>query len=417
MSWQVKDEITELNNLKAAIDKIRDQLFINSNQANLPSSTLIGGATGSGAPLGAGMWTGLHAFQPDNNITITDIDLFTGIPTLFFNRIHITASNMVVKKNFFGSADIQWIEGALNDGQYIILKPTTGESFTLRQGGNIYLAADLLVNDTEFVICIFYENQQSPDNEGNWICHKVGTGGAGGSGYDTIQDEGVSQIQRSTMNFVGAGVVASDDFFGSKTTITSPGATGSQTPWLGDQNAVGFFLFNMPRLEMNLAGTAFLENIGGGLHSAVPAGQIFEWQIAAGLVEMALLPTGLELNVNLDMNLNFIKFQAIGIPAPPAGLEKRFLFCDTTDFDKLKARSGTAIIDLEGLITNMGNLNNSAITVDLNFVASSFATVNFDANNISLSATAGFQTLPPNPIAFINIKVGGANFKIPYYSP
>ncbi len=411
MSWQVKDEITELNNLKSQIEKIRDQLFINNNQANLPSSTLIGGATGSGAPLGAGMWTGLHAFQPDNNITITDIALFTGIPTLFFNRIHITASSMVVKKNFFGSADIQWIEGALNDGQYIILKPTTGENFTLKTGGNIHLPADVLVNDTEFVICIFYENQKSPDNEGNWICHKIGTGGA--SGYDIIQDEGVSQTQRTVINFVGAGVVADD--FGGKTRVTIPGASGSQTPWLQDVSAAGFFLFNVPRIEFNLAGTQFQQAEAGGLQWVLPSGNVYEWAIG-NIDQMGLTSTELGLNVNLDMNLNFIKFQAIGIPPPPGGLEKRFLFCDSADFDKLKARSGTAIIDLEGLITNMGNLNNSAITVDLNFVFFSLATINFDGANVALSANTAGGTLPPRPVAFINIKVGGGNFKIPYYN-
>ena len=93
------------------------------------------------------------------------------------------------------------------------------------------------------------------------------------------------------------------------------------------------------------------------------------------------------------------------------------MFCDATDFDKLKARTPTGIIDLEGAITNLGNIQNTALSADLKFPASSFFTVDYDPNNIALTATAGFQILPGNPVAFINIKVGGANFKIPYYSP
>ncbi len=418
MSWQVKDEITEINNLRGQIEKIRDQLFINSNQANLPSSQIVGGPSGNQAPLGAGMWTGLHTFQPDNEVVITNIELFTGLPTGSWDRIHITASSMVVAQALLGS-DIKWIEGALNDGQYIIIKPKSGDTITLKTGGNIYIPADLTVNDSELIICIFYEDQQSPDAEGNWVIHKQSAGGS--SGYNTIQDEGVSQTQRTTMNFVGAGVTASDDFFGSKTTITIPGAAGSQSPLLVNVDADQHNIFDLSGLFFDQAITkGLIPNAGGFVLFDTDNTHGIDFIIGTGvggLPQMGVINGEVGLNVNLDMNLNYIKFQAIGIPPPPGGLEKRFLFSDAADFDKLKARSSTAIIDLEGLVTNMGNLNNSQITQDLNFVAASFATVDYDPNNIALTATGGFATLPGNPVAFINIKVGGASFKIPYYSP
>lgn len=50
------------------------------------------------------------------------------------------------------------------------------------------------------------------------------TAGAGGSGYTTVQDEGSSLTARSTINFVGGGVTATDD--GSKTVVTIPTGTG-----------------------------------------------------------------------------------------------------------------------------------------------------------------------------------------------
>lgn len=49
-------------------------------------------------------------------------------------------------------------------------------------------------------------------------------GSAGGSGYDTVEDEGTPLTQRSTMNFVGAGVTVTDD--GSETVVTIPGGGG-----------------------------------------------------------------------------------------------------------------------------------------------------------------------------------------------
>lgn len=48
---------------------------------------------------------------------------------------------------------------------------------------------------------------------------------AGAGGYSTIEDEGVSLTQRTTMNFVGAGVTATDA--GGKTVVTIPGGGGS----------------------------------------------------------------------------------------------------------------------------------------------------------------------------------------------
>ena len=50
-------------------------------------------------------------------------------------------------------------------------------------------------------------------------------GGGGGSGYTTVENEGTPLTQRTTINFVGAGVTAAD--VGSKTVVTINGGTGS----------------------------------------------------------------------------------------------------------------------------------------------------------------------------------------------
>lgn len=54
----------------------------------------------------------------------------------------------------------------------------------------------------------------------NPVMHDGGGGGAGG-GYDTIEDEGVPLVQRTTIDYVGAGVAAAD--VGGLTRITIPG--------------------------------------------------------------------------------------------------------------------------------------------------------------------------------------------------
>ena len=62
------------------------------------------------------------------------------------------------------------------------------------------------------------------------------------------------------------------------------------------------------------------------------------------------------------------------------------------------AGSLVASIDDEGLDLNVNEI------------------IDFGGNAISLTAGSGFQSLPANPVGFINIKVGGANYRVPYYT-
>lgn len=48
-----------------------------------------------------------------------------------------------------------------------------------------------------------------------------------GSGYATVRDEGTALTQRTTLNFAGAGVTATDDAANSRTLVTIPGGSGS----------------------------------------------------------------------------------------------------------------------------------------------------------------------------------------------
>jgi hypothetical protein len=63
---------------------------------------------------------------------------------------------------------------------------------------------------------------------GAW--HPMSGGGGGGGGITVVQDEGVALPVQTTLNFVGAGVTATNDAGGSRTTVTiSGGGAGSVT--------------------------------------------------------------------------------------------------------------------------------------------------------------------------------------------
>ncbi len=92
----------------------------------------------------------------------------------------------------------------------------------------------------------------------------------------------------------------------------------------------------------------------------------------------------------------------------------------TSDLDP----SATQVRNLGSTSLRWGNIFGKTLNVDANSSTASAITIpngggiiDFDANAISIGATAGFDALPAKPVAFINIEVGGADYRIPYYSP
>ncbi len=61
---------------------------------------------------------------------------------------------------------------------------------------------------------------------------KVLENGAATGGGHTIQDEGVDLAARTHLNFIGAGVTATDNAGTDATDITIPGGGGSVPPWI-----------------------------------------------------------------------------------------------------------------------------------------------------------------------------------------
>jgi len=496
MSWQVKDEATELDRLRNDLNKIRDQLFISNFATGLPSGFLVGGVSGQGSPLGSGFWS-LVGFQTDANVTITDVDT-TGVSTGVFDKINITTSNMIVKAGG-GSSNIKFIQGTLNDGQFIIIKPQTGTTKTLKTGGNINISGDVVISDKEFVMAIFYEEQTSPDSNGNYVIHKFGTAVAPTSFYQTIQDEGTPLTQRPTFNFTGTAVTAVDDagnnrtninitagigveFFGPWTaphtagifslidldfiTFFSPlGAIGIQRAGVGpvgleyealasgahdffvNRGVVGFpivgitqtgVFVNFPITMANPGNRNIFMGLDGNIVDLQDINQMRDLFFNANgtpftnsrqlggefLGVFVNVPTGKQFNVDFNgvAEWQFTNQALVGGSVLSSILLQSFFLLAPQPFaplfdGELRNVSGDLKAASGGLIFDFTKANPTAMGQDIVFPGASGFTIDFDGSNISLSATAGFQTLPANPLLFLIVKLGGATVKIPVYSP
>ena len=118
----------------------------------------------------------------------------------------------------------------------------------------------------------------------------------------------------------------------------------------------------------------------GGMDFQIPstAGHGFDFQIGTGvggLAQMGISNTEVGLNIPLDMNLSYIKFQAITGVATPTGLEKRFLFSDSANLDHLSVRTTSGIVDLE---SGGGGTSFIGFTADDNLNMGTFDVTNID---------------------------------------
>lgn len=107
---------------------------------------------------------------------------------------------------------------------------------------------------------------------------------AGGSGGHTIQDEATPLTQRTNLNFVGAGVVASDGIEDTTTVTIAGGGSGIFDPFTVDPNAYHFLYddFFYPSPLFIAGDNAHWEQIGAGflqVPNSVVGGQL---EVASG---------------------------------------------------------------------------------------------------------------------------------------
>lgn len=113
----------------------------------------------------------------------------------------------------------EWVKKGYLEGQYVLIKSGTI--------GTIYYCE---MTHTDFIY-----NQYGAGNfietyvEGSTsyrVWRQIGSSSGGGSGYITIEDEGIPLIERSVLNFTGAGVTVTDDPISGKTIVNIDGSGG-----------------------------------------------------------------------------------------------------------------------------------------------------------------------------------------------
>jgi len=199
----------------------------------------------------------MHTNRTIHNITDVDTG---GIATGVFDKIQLRSSNVIVDHT--GVLDVRFIQGTLNDGTILYLKPKNGKTLTLKTGGNIDITSDVTVNDNQCAIVVFFKDNVTPDANGNYVVATVSSAGGGG-GYNLIQDEGVGLVVRTTMNFIGLGVVAVDNPGMARTDITISGAGAGLLP---DLSNLASPTVPIKGIEMNgneISELSFLQSLTG----------------------------------------------------------------------------------------------------------------------------------------------------------
>jgi len=136
----------------------------------------------------------------------------------------ISSDVIVIISGVATTADLEIILGAQRPGQRLVLYNTDGNTITIKDASTAASPTDPNLIHTpgalDYIITGFDSVQLVFDSiEEQWrIVGAVGTGG--GTGYNLIQDEGISLTQRTTMNFIGNSVTAVDNPGQSRTDIT-----------------------------------------------------------------------------------------------------------------------------------------------------------------------------------------------------
>ena len=380
----------DADTLFGKIKKVEKELDILRSQSRTDFS---GSGGGSGGGFGVGGSTNvtpsihasfalnpiIHRLDETEVIPNTDPKTFT-----LESSITLRGASVIVEEGATHPSSVlefHTINGTLNNGQILTIKPKEGKTLTLKTGGNIDITADVSVADTEFVILQFFEDNVLSGSNPATGTYSLLSGGGG----DNLGDHTAT----ADLNMATYDILQPDRLFWETNVVIQAIDT---TPTDG----------TLDRLEYNAG------NLGGH--------DFYVDRANTTVPRLGITETSIESNVPLNMNLNHVEFQSITAPSH-AVTAKRYLFQDTAD-DHLKIRTDTQLIDLE-----TGSSNWSNITIDtskdmLKYSLTNLGAVSFkDSGNVvrgSLTADSTNSSLTlnisTNPLRITNVGTEIATF-------
>ena len=234
------NEGEEANYLKESEDEIYNST--QQNSYNLGSTTFsdqsgIGNFAQSGTDQRKANLTGAlfrgnigfllqSAVLDETSKTINLLEDQSGVPVS-----DVSSDRIVIISGVATTADLEIILGAQRPGQRLVLYNTDGNTITIKDASTAGSPTDPNLIRTpgalDYILSGFDSVFLAYDSDiEQWrIIGAVGTGG--GTGYNLIQDEGISLTQRTTMNFIGNLVTAVDNPGQSRTDITINAPAGT----------------------------------------------------------------------------------------------------------------------------------------------------------------------------------------------
>lgn len=213
MSYIIDDDETRIQDIQIKLSALAIQSFASAvvgvNKSN--RSTAVDSASGA-APNPFPLWLPIRNFGSIGNITLD----------ILLDRV----DGHVAKLTATGDIDFAFSNPppTLKAMKFILDVTVDGTGgYTFNLPGNLEPGSITINNaaNSRTILKI-----QTTDGGVTYQAQDILATGGGGSGYNTIQEEGSSVTQRSTMNFIGANVTAVDNPGQSRTDITIA-ATGS----------------------------------------------------------------------------------------------------------------------------------------------------------------------------------------------
>jgi hypothetical protein len=178
MSYVPDSHLKLIKDLERSLQTLKDNLIFTSpvNDISMVYANL-GSRNAAHGPL-----QGLESVQPITHL-ITDVN-DAGSSTGVFDKIFLKSSNVIVDWPTHSSINLKYILKTANDGQRIsCLAPKAGKTLTLQAGGNMAIAADIVLTDQDFAFLMW-----SGLDLGNKyrVLSSVGGGGGGGTLWSNI---------------------------------------------------------------------------------------------------------------------------------------------------------------------------------------------------------------------------------------